>query len=347
MNKIQPIQIIGTQRSGSNLLRVMLNQYSEITAPHPPHILQRFIPLLPNYDDLEIKGNMYNLVNDVCRLIELNPVSWTGLVLDRQVVLSQCEAKSLFEIFRVIYDLKATNDASKFWVCKSMTNVHFSDELEASDIKPFYIHLYRDGRDVACSFKKAVVGEKHIYNIANQWKNDQDACLELKNKIDKKRFLAVKYEDLISSSVSEMKRISAFLNLNFEPTVLDFYKSEESKNTALAGQMWKNLSKPILKNNTNKYKTQLSVEEVQIFENQAATNLTSLGYQLDYQENHLPQLYCEDTIKRFDEENNLLKAKAKQNTDPQKQQFSKGQDSLMNELKNSIQPATVLQVAGV
>ncbi|MDH3309864.1 MAG: sulfotransferase [Gammaproteobacteria bacterium] len=47
------IFMIGTQRSGSNLLRLMLNQLPRITAPHPPHILPRLMPLLVNYRDLE------------------------------------------------------------------------------------------------------------------------------------------------------------------------------------------------------------------------------------------------------------------------------------------------------
>ena len=33
------IFMIGTQRSGSNLLRLMVNQAPDIAAPHPPHIL--------------------------------------------------------------------------------------------------------------------------------------------------------------------------------------------------------------------------------------------------------------------------------------------------------------------
>ena len=51
------IFMIGTQRSGSNLLRLMLNELPRIAAPHPPHILQRLMPLVPNYGDLEQREN--------------------------------------------------------------------------------------------------------------------------------------------------------------------------------------------------------------------------------------------------------------------------------------------------
>ena len=74
MNTIQGIQMIGTQRSGSNLLRVMLDGIEQIVAPHPPHILQRFLPLLPKYGDLADRSNFYRLATDVCQLVTVNPV---------------------------------------------------------------------------------------------------------------------------------------------------------------------------------------------------------------------------------------------------------------------------------
>lgn len=57
-----------------NLLRVMLDGIREIAAPHPPHILQRFLPLLPKYGDLTDQSNFYRLAQDVCELVTVNPV---------------------------------------------------------------------------------------------------------------------------------------------------------------------------------------------------------------------------------------------------------------------------------
>ena len=52
-----PVFMIGTQRSGSNLLRLMLNQLSDIASPHPPHILERMFPLMDHYGDLDKDEN--------------------------------------------------------------------------------------------------------------------------------------------------------------------------------------------------------------------------------------------------------------------------------------------------
>ncbi|WP_262915101.1 sulfotransferase [Niabella ginsengisoli] len=182
MKNISGIQMIGTQRSGSNLLRVMLDQSIDVASPHPAHVLVTFIPLLKFYGNLDITENYRRLVNDVVDYINVNPVPWSGVILDKEDVFNSSQVYNLIELNRIIYERVATAAGARYWCCKSMANVHFADELEAGNKDLKYIYLYRDGRDVAASFKKAIVGEKHIYPIAKQWTEDQEACLRLSKK---------------------------------------------------------------------------------------------------------------------------------------------------------------------
>lgn len=334
MNYIQPIQIVGTQRSGSNLLRLMLNQFNEITAPHPPHILQRFIPLLPVYGSLENKQNFLKLIDDVCVLVERNPVVWTGVKYNRQRIFTLCKSNTVFEIFRIIYDLKAEQDNAKFWACKSMANIQYASKMEEAGIRPLYIHLYRDGRDVACSFKKAIVGEKHVYHIANQWRKNQEACLALQTKVGNERFIQLSYENLIHSPEEEMKKLSSFLNVEFNPKVFDFYKSEESKNTAVAGKMWANVTKPILRSNFNKYKKELTELEVGIFEKQAGDILEKLTYLLEKTGIVNGRDFTTTELNFFDEQNKQLKEEAVKSVDPDGIRLREGQELLLKEIQS-------------
>lgn len=333
MNPIQPIQIIGIQRSGSNLLRLMLNQFDEITAPHPPHILQRFMPLLPLYGNLEIQQNFFRLINDVSILVERNPVPWSGVKFDREQIFNLCKKKNLVELFRVIYDLKAKQDNTSFWACKSMANINYADEIERSGMRPLYIHLYRDGRDVACSFKKAIVGEKHVFHIANQWRKNQEACLELKDRVGKERFIQLSYENLICTPEKELKKISAFLNIKFKHKVFDFYKSEESHNTAVAGKMWANVAKPILKGNSNKYRKELSELEVGIFEKQAGKMLEKLAYKLEKTGIINGREFTSTELKSFETENKSLITEAQKSGDPEGIKLRRGQELLLTEIQ--------------
>lgn len=335
MMNIQAIQMVGTQRSGSNLLRLLLNQYPEIAAPHPPHILQRFYPLLPLYGDLSDWENMFRLTDDICKLVETNPVPWTGVRLDRQEIADACRQNTLIEIFRVVYEQAAIRQHAGMWLCKSMANVHFAEEMDSAGLCPKYIYLYRDGRDVACSFRKAIVGEKHVYHIAKAWRKNQLMCLELEKKNRSDRFIRISYENLIHSPEKEMKRMAAYLDLEYDPDIFSYYQSEESRNTSVAGKMWENVAKPILAGNSKKFLKELSKEEIIIFEAVTGDVLGKLGYEPEYPAEAAALKFSERDLERFEAENQDLKQKCKLNIDPEGMRLRKAQDELLENIQKS------------
>jgi len=201
-----PIFMIGTQRSGSNLLRLMMNQLKDISSPHPPHILER--------------------------------------------------------MYGVIYDLYAQSQSAKTWCCKSMANINFIGDIEEYFNHPKYIYLYRDGRDVAVSFQKAVVGEKHIYNIAKEWAETQAKALNLRKSMDKARFHSISYEQLTQQPEVTARSLCDFLNTDYVPAMLDFHKTSEARNAAESSNLWGNVTSPILQNNSKKYLNELSYESL-------------------------------------------------------------------------------------
>ena len=161
MNTIQGIQMIGTQRSGSNLLRVMLDGIREIAAPHPPHILQRFLPLLPKYGDLTDQSNFYRLAQDVCELVTVNPVPWEGITIRADEVVAACRQQTLYELFRVIYESAARQTGASFWLCKSMKNMLYAEGIESTGISPYYIYT---GTVVMSLFRlKRLLSESNIF----------------------------------------------------------------------------------------------------------------------------------------------------------------------------------------
>ncbi len=272
------IQFIGTQRSGSNLLRIMLNQLPEIAAPHPPHILEIFEPILPIYNDLNSNANFESLVNDVCLWVELNPVKWQISKFDRATIRNRCKENTLIMLFYEIYSYYAELQNCEYTCCKSMSNVHRYRDLEAAGLNPLYIYLHRDGRDVACSFKKAIIGEKHVYHIARQWKSDQEKSLEVEQNIPSDRVINVKYRDLITDPESVLKKVCYFLNVPFNRIMLEYFHAKESLETASGGKMWQNVSQPIMTGNYDKFLKELTPEEIRIFEKVAGDTLEKLGY---------------------------------------------------------------------
>ncbi len=302
-----PIFMIGTQRSGSNLLRLMLHQSPDLVAPHPPHILQKMKPLLPLYGDLADTDRFNLLVDDVCRLVETNPVAWREAPFDRQHILKRCKEHSLLSVMAAIYDQHMCDSGARDWVCKSLANVRFLDEIKAhfnGAVK--FIYLYRDGRDVALSFQKAVVGEKHVYSIAKQWRDDQEAALTFCRHNEKAAF-GLGYEKLTTDPEPVLERLCDFLEIEFVPRMLAPHASQEATATSLAGNLWSNVSRPILQN-SQKFRTQMPPESLHIFEAVAGDSLRALDYELVSDPPADGVSFGADEIARFEDENRSLKA---------------------------------------
>lgn len=277
--EFKAIQFIGTQRSGSNLLRLMLNQLPEISAPHPPHILKMFFPIMSRYGDLTIPRHFYQLAEDVCAWVNANPVPWDGVVFQPDAILRQCRQSTLIELFVRIYETKAKHDQAEYWCCKSMESVNYVDEIEAAGISPYYIHIYRDGRDVALSFLKAIVGPKHVYYLAKKWDEEQRMSLLVRQKLGAQRVIQIRYEDLIHDPKAEMHTLCNSLGVPYSDEIFEYYHSTESLNTATSGQMWKNVAKPIMADNHDKFRREFSEEQLAVFERIAGPVLNELGYQ--------------------------------------------------------------------
>lgn len=328
------IQIIGTQRSGSNLLRVILDQSDEIASPHPPHILVTFIPLLPHYGVLD-SISYRRLVRDVVNYVNANPVPWNGVELNEEEIYNQSTSYHLLEINRLIYEQAAVSKNAKYWCCKSMANVHYAAEMEDFGLDLKYIYLYRDGRDVACSFKKAIVGEKHIYHLAKQWKHDQEACIRLRAILPAERFFSLNYEMLITAPESEIRKLCLFLEIPYHADMLKFYDSKTSKLTAAAGEMWSNLEKPIISTNTGKFLKEFKANDLEIFELVAGGVLTQLNYEL-FSAYSDEGLISDSNLERYALENGLLKAEALATARKSDIENRAAQLEILKEIKSSV-----------
>jgi len=313
---MMPIFMIGTQRSGSNLLRLMLNQLPEVAAPHPPHILQRIMPLASSYGDLSDDQNFFQLVDDVCRLVELNPVPWEGVVLDRKDVMRRCRERSVPAIHGAVYDVCAEAKGALTWCCKSLANINYTAEIESYFRSPKYIYLYRDGRDVAVSFSKAVVGEKHFYHIAKEWAATQNLALALREKIGPERFISVSYEELTAYPERTARLLCAFLEVTFRDTMLDFHGTEEAKRAATASDLWRNVTSPVIKNNSRKFLNEADMRDVGIFESVAGSILDALGYVRAVVRPGAEEVFSKEKILAFDEENQRKKEESRKLVDP-------------------------------
>jgi len=333
---MKSVFMIGEQRSGSNLLRLMLEQHPSVTAPHPPHILQRMMPLIPGYGDLNDDTEFMQLIDDVCELIHRNPVPWDAVELDEEEIFKRCGERSLVSVYGATMDLYAEAERADHWVCKSMQNVRWIDDLERYFDDPLYIYLYRDPRDVCLSFTKAVVGEKHPYFIAKKWGELQKLCLAAQEKIDPKRFYALSYEALVTDSIGELKKLMDFMGLDYRETQQEFYHSRAAWEAAHASRLWENVEKPVTRSRVGRFRKELSFDQIQIVESVVGGVMERLGYNPEVSTMTEPLEITSDLLKQYDHINKELKQAALMRCEPEDLARRSYQQALLEEISERL-----------
>lgn len=311
----------------------MLHQLPGVVAPHPPHILLNFFPLIPAYGPLEEDAAFLQLAADLCDFVKANPVVWEMEGPEPQQIATLSKSRSLPGLYEAVYESYAAQHGASLWCNKSMANLYYIPAIEASGIRPVYVHLVRDGRDAALSFRKAIVGDKHVYQLARQWRSDQKTaeayCLEHAPE----RYIRISYEALIHSPEDTMKGLLCFLGLPYDARIFDYHRSSEARHTAEAGRMWGNVVRPVMSRNSNKFLSAFSEEELMIYESVAGSTLERYGYPLTSDRARLKNSFTDEEMAGFKKLNEQWKRQALAGLDPDGQQKKKAQEAVLERIR--------------
>jgi len=293
-----PIFIIGTERSGTNLLRLILNSHSNISVPHPPHIMKYFHPIEHLYGNLNIDKNFKKLIDDVCRLVDLHTYPWE-IKPNRKQVFNNVTDKKLLNIYFEINNQYLKYAGKKRWVCKSTFMIDYVADILKHFPDARFIYMVRDGRDVAVSSKSSIFNDYHIYYTAKRWSNEQQLGLSWMKRLKPEQIMMLKYEDLLNDPVKEVHKICSFLNETYEEVMIKYHNSAEAKKSGSLSISWGNTSKPVMVGNKGKYLYNLSKKEIKIFEAIAFEELKALGYELKNPISSLEKVHDEYLKPRF------------------------------------------------
>jgi len=275
-----PIFIVGTERSGSNLLRVILDAHPAIAVPHPPHIMKYFAPVEASYGDLSRGDALRRLAADVDFLMRIHIHPWERRP-DVDAVAAAAEPQDLFGVFAAIYDAHLRQEGKRRWGCKSTFMIHHADRALARYPGALFVWLVRDPRDVAASSRESVFSPYHPYLTASLWEHQQRLGLSLQAKHPDRVHL-LRYEDLLAAPEAALGALCEALGEPYAPEMLRFFERPEAKFGAKLSESWTNTAQPILTNNTRKYRQKLDDHEVWMVEAVAGEVMELLGYDLEF-----------------------------------------------------------------
>jgi hypothetical protein len=252
-----PIIIGGCERSGTTLLRSLLNAHSKIFIGRDSAILQG-------------NSNLDHLSGT------------TGLPLDR--IKAHYRASACLGQFleNISIELMRQNGKTR-WGEKTPWNVrdigrHFQFFPNAR-----FVHIIRDGRDVVCSLRtfpkyRSRDGKRVPTGILNpwsrcisQWVADLQAGLTWRSD---PRYTEIKYEDLVTQPEAIMRSLFAWLGECWEPDILTSFMTDEF-------DAHPNLVDPVNSKPVGRWQRDLPSEARRAFTGIACTLLVQLGYTND------------------------------------------------------------------
>lgn len=272
-----PVFIMSSERSGSNLLRTLLSNHADISAPTAPHFLLFLHRLIPYYGPLSVRANAHNLFDDMLSIVNHANYQW-NLKLDFEQVYSEFCPDSFMDFFDLFYQMEARRKGKSQFVCKENNLFDFAFPILDYYEKARFVYLYRDPRDYVASYLKAPLGLSTPFDAARRWKREQEKCAVLINAFCLEVY-PVSYEDLVSDPSETMADILSFIGVSIDKACFEIVAGE---NESLAwNEYWQNLNRPVIKSNIKKYLQAFNTKTINLIESIVRDEMLMLGYSLD------------------------------------------------------------------
>lgn len=244
-----PIFIIGSPRSGTTMLRSIIDAHPNICCPPwETGLFVNFANFIPvKYGAPAKKESNY------CPIEKEALLSWMHL--------------SALELMN-----KLTGGSDKKrWGEKTPAHVFHTDLILEVFPKAKFVHIIRNGRDVVKSLLNVHWGPKEITWSTSRWRDSVKAGLQAREKWGSEVVYEIRYETLISQTEECVASLCDFLGEVYSEDMLNFHDPKKN--------IWQRKEKPVSETpiNSHNYR-ELSLRERIHFKANASELMNLLGY---------------------------------------------------------------------
>ncbi|MCC6222817.1 MAG: sulfotransferase [Thermoleophilia bacterium] len=260
-----PIVVGGCGRSGTTLMRVILDSHPRICCG-PESLLFLADPV--DAGRIAVLAERFDLQPEEIRRLRLAAASQAEFV-DR--FFARCCDRS----------------GKTRWAEKTPRNVHALDFVFEHFPRAVFVHMIRDGRDTACSLRthpRHAVRDgqlvelgtwKPIEQCARRWVNDVRAGLAYRGHPG---YVELRYEDLVLRPEATLRGILERLGEPWDDRVLEF--DSVSRDVSAFPQN-PEATRPIYRSALGRWHHDMSVEDARSFKRVGGALLVELGYAED------------------------------------------------------------------
>ena len=242
---IKPIFLVGAERSGTTVLRLMLDHHSQLAWCNEFEYVVDRIPSEKGWPQLD---EYYEWL-ETHRIFQA-----TRFEIDRSLNYQQLVNSFLYQ----------KRDRARKPLVGATVHRHFNRLLRIWPDARF-IHIVRDGRDVA----RSCIGMGWAGNVwtgVERWIEAEGLWAKLSQSLPTERQIEVTYETLISEPVDTLKRLCDFIGIPYDQKMMTYAQTTTY-----------NIPDPKF---IGQWRGKLSDRELQLVESRIADMLLERGYEL-------------------------------------------------------------------
>jgi len=275
--------LICSERSGSNLIAKIVDGHPQACGPFPSHMMRTFAPRYYLYGDLQEDSAWQDLTDDVSDYLARIFAQWESSVTAEEL-RRECSPRTLARIIRYVYEKEAAARGKSRVFVKENHSFQFLPFTMANFPDSRFVWLVRDPRDMALCQRDSILSGG-VQSAMAAWMHDQRSSLQVHGFLkDSGRILALKFEDLVADAEATTQRLCEFLELSYDPAMLEFHRDPNVARNAATITAWADLGGPILTDNFNNFRKAggLSEAEIRFVEASCREEMIALGYEFEY-----------------------------------------------------------------
>ena len=275
-----PLFIVGANRSGTTLLRLILNAHSDVAIPDEINYFYSFRggAGYPRWRNPKLTPEQYEAFVD--DFLQTNQPATPGL--DLTVLRTEILAgpPDLRRPYQFLLEAWARHHGKSRWGEKTPGNLFYAHHILSMFPDALFVHLVRDPRAVVHSMQRvSFFPDDVVLNALNLRKSLADGLLHLTKSVPAAQRITVRYEDLVHDPVPTVQRICSFAGLDYEPGMLAFHEDAAQYMTEAASTSFNTTAtRPISKDRTDAWSDALTAAEVAVIERITRVPMAAYGY---------------------------------------------------------------------
>lgn len=275
-NHSPPFFVVGCGRSGTTLVRTMLNKHPLLAVPLETYCI---IDYLEAADSIGV-DRIWRLFPSEHEINEWNvSVPETANTFDGSIAerIDRFHMEALFP----------AAGADTGWGQKTPRFVRFMDSLNVHWPDARFIHVVRDPRAVVSSLIRSEVHRSNAFFAARRWMRDAGAGIDFAERYPDK-VLCIHYEALVTEPQQTLKQISNFLGVDYDPAMLQYQDAaQKSYDSDYYKNVHQNLTAEPKADRVDGWRQELSAADTELVEALCGVRMISLDYHLV---NKMPKL---------------------------------------------------------